>query len=67
MKLGYKKGYLWVLADNPTISFYEKAGGKFNGRIKNAEIGGQTVSELCYYWDDISLITMFVGGQIQLL
>lgn len=53
--LGYKKGYLWVLADNPTISFYEKTGGKFTGQSKGDEIGGKEVSELCYVWDDINL------------
>ena len=55
IKLGYEKGYLWVFADNPTISFYEKAGGKFLGKTKNHEIGGQKVTELCYIWDNISL------------
>ncbi len=55
VKLGYKKGYLWVLADNPTISFYEKSGGKFNGKTTEAEIGGNKVTELCYVWDDIRM------------
>lgn len=54
-ELGFKKGYLWVLADNPTISFYEKAGGKFNGQTLEAEIGGSKVKELCYVWDDINI------------
>ena len=54
-ELGYKKCYLWVLAGNPTISFYEKAGGKFSGRIKEDQIAGQKVSELCYFWDEINL------------
>jgi ribosomal protein S18 acetylase RimI-like enzyme len=55
IELGFKKGYLWVLAGNPTISFYEKAGGKFHGRTMEDEIAGQKVSELCYIWDDIEL------------
>lgn len=52
-ELGYKKGYLWVLSNNPTISFYEKTGGKFNGRTAEDEIGGQIVLESCYVWDNI--------------
>jgi GNAT superfamily N-acetyltransferase len=54
-ELGYKKGYLWVIADNPTISFYEKTGGKYSGKSVEEEIGGQKVTELCYIWDDIKL------------
>lgn len=55
VELGFEKGYLWVLADNPTVSFYERAGGKFNGNTTEDEIGGQKVTELCYIWDDIKL------------
>ncbi len=53
--LGFKKGYLWVLADNPTISFYEKVGGIHKGRTKEDEIGEQKVLELCYIWNNILL------------
>ena len=53
--LGHKKGYLWILADNPTISFYEKVGGKFSGKTKDSEMDGQKVVELCYVWENISL------------
>ena len=55
IKLGFKKGYLWVLGDNPTITFYEKAGGKFNGMTMQDDIGTQKVTELCYVWDDITI------------
>jgi GNAT superfamily N-acetyltransferase len=55
LSLGYKKGYLWVLADNPTINFYEKTGGRFHGRTKDDEIAGQKVKELCYVWENIQL------------
>lgn len=53
--LGYTKAYLWVLANNPTITFYEKTGGKFSGETKIDEIAGQKMTELCYIWDDIRL------------
>jgi len=52
---GFQKGYLWVLKGNPTISFYEKTGGYYNGEAKDDEIGTQTLCELCYVWDNISL------------
>ena len=39
---------------NPTISFYEKTGGKFNNQTKKDVIGGKKVTELCYIWDDIN-------------
>lgn len=55
LALGFDKGYLWVLADNPTISFYEKAGGKHNGKTIEDEIGREKFTELCYVWDEIKL------------
>ena len=55
IKKGFTKGYLWVLLDNPTISFYEKTGGKYQGRDKEDLIVGQKVKELMYVWDRINL------------
>jgi len=55
VELGFSKGYLWVLEDNPTISFYEKTGGKHNGKTNVDEIGGEEVVELLYVWDKIKL------------
>lgn len=52
---GFKKGYLWVLKDNPTIRFYEKTGARQADAVKKATIGGQDVEELCYVWDNIRL------------
>ena len=54
-KLGFDKAFLWVLADNPTSSFYERAGGKFTGESKKDDIGGQSVTELCYGWNSLNL------------
>jgi len=53
MESGFRKTYLWVLKDNPTIDFYERSGAKLTGDIKKDEIGGQQVEELCYVWEDI--------------
>lgn len=52
---GFQQMYLWVLKGNPTIEFYEKVGGKFNGRIKDEEIAGKAMSELCYVWNNLDL------------
>jgi GNAT superfamily N-acetyltransferase len=52
---GFSKGYLWVLDDNPTIKFYERAGGKYDGKDKEDKIAGQKVKELMYEWENISL------------
>lgn len=53
--LGLEKGYLWVLAGNPTVSFYEKVGGVNTGETKDDEIAGTKVTELCYEWTNIKL------------
>ena len=52
---GYSKAYVWVLENNPSIKFYEKAGGKYTGQEKEEEIAGQKHKELMYIWDDINL------------
>ena len=52
---GFSKGYLWVLDNNPTIKFYEKVGGRYDGRGKEGEISGQKVKELMFVWDEIKL------------
>lgn len=41
----------WVLAENPSRSFYEAAGGKLLGSQKT-EIGGAVLEEVVYGWDD---------------
>jgi ribosomal protein S18 acetylase RimI-like enzyme len=52
---GFKKAYLWVVKDNPTINFYERTGGVFNNHTKEEMIGGQKITELCYVWDNLDL------------
>lgn len=48
----YKNMYLWVLRDNPTISFYQKRGGLCEGQ-KEEEIGGKKLIEDLYVWNEI--------------
>ncbi len=56
--LGFKKGYLWVLKNNPTIEFYLKTGGHFSGESSDEKIGKQSVVEDCYVWDNINLCSV---------
>ena len=52
LKLGMNNMLLWVLSANPTRLFYERLGGK-HLRDKSVEIGGVTLQESAYGWDDI--------------
>ena len=52
---GFQKAYLWVLKDNPTINFYKKTGGFFNGHSQEENIAGQNATEFCYLWHSLNL------------
>jgi L-amino acid N-acyltransferase YncA len=41
----------WVLAENPSRRFYEAMGGKLLGS-QEIEIGGVTLEEIAYGWED---------------
>lgn len=43
---------LWVLAENPTVRFYERMGGT-KVREKEIEIGGKTLVEWAYGWREL--------------
>lgn len=49
---GHANMQVWVLAENPSRHFYEHLGGK---RLctKRIEIGGATLEEIAYGWDQI--------------
>jgi GNAT superfamily N-acetyltransferase len=51
---GFTKAYCWVLKDNPTISFYEKSGGKIADDVKVDKIGQVELVELACIWEDLS-------------
>ena len=42
---------LWVAAENPARNFYEAMGGKVI-KEKNESIGGVTIVEIGYGWDN---------------
>jgi GNAT superfamily N-acetyltransferase len=52
---GHKAMLLWVLAENPTRGFYEKLGGQVID-TKIETIGGASVTEVAYAWDDLTLL-----------
>lgn len=53
--LGAQKAYLWVLEDNPTINFYKRTGGVFNGHVKTDTIAGLEMREHCFEWSSLDL------------
>lgn len=51
---GFSKAAVWVLAANPTRTFYEAAGGRLVSSLagsKEIEVGGVMLSEVSYEWD----------------
>ena len=49
---GYGCSLLWVLRDNPSRYFYERAGGKAIAE-RQERLWGCTVDQLCYGWPDL--------------
>lgn len=49
---GINAMYLWVLADNPAAGFYRHMGGR-ELRRKMLEIGGKTLEEIAYGWEEL--------------
>lgn len=49
---GLRSVLIWVLADNPSRSFYERLGGR-PVREQEIEIGGAQLREVGYGWPDI--------------
>ena len=43
---------LWVLSSNPSSGFYEAQGGRYL-KTKPFDIGGETLTEVAYGWDDL--------------
>lgn len=55
LQAGMKSMLLWVLAQNPARRFYEALGGRY---IKSSPfaIGGATLEEVAYGWEDVSVL-----------
>ena len=50
---GHRGMYVWVLKDNPSRGFYERMGGR-PLTTAEIEIGGKTLTEVSYGWEDLS-------------
>jgi len=55
--LGLETMLIWVMAENPWRAFYESLGGKVV-REKNVEVGGETIFDVGYGWEDIYRLAM---------
>jgi GNAT superfamily N-acetyltransferase len=49
---GHESLLVWVLAQNPACRFYEALGGRYRGE-QSIEIGGASLVEVVYGWEDI--------------
>jgi GNAT superfamily N-acetyltransferase len=56
LEKGFSRLLIWVLTQNPSRSFYEKIGGKYL-RTQPITIGGITLQEAAYGWDDLQTLT----------
>jgi len=54
---GHESMRVWVLEGNPAQRFYERLGGKKVG-IKVEDIGGHSVTEIAYGWDDLGAVAV---------
>ncbi|WP_274365313.1 GNAT family N-acetyltransferase [Paenibacillus thermotolerans] len=52
---GYQSMLIWVLEKNRSKYFYENLGGTF-ALTKSIEIGGSTLVEAAYRWEDLGLL-----------
>lgn len=52
MEQGYESMMLWVLADNPSLGFYQRLGGTVIGR-ENIKIGEDYLIELAIGWSEL--------------
>lgn len=61
LDLGHKNMLVWVLTQNPSACFYRALGGQFLCE-KNIEIGGQSLPESAYVWNDLQgLVNQLYG------
>lgn len=52
LRRGFTTMLVWVLSENPYRRFYEALGGRFL-RIRSIAVGGRSLEEWAYGWDDI--------------
>lgn len=52
---GFSQGYVWVFDNSEVTSFYRRSGGKATGERKARQLGNDSITEVCFLWDDLSL------------
>ncbi|TVX94607.1 GNAT family N-acetyltransferase [Paenibacillus agilis] len=52
----YHSMMVWVLEANPSLGFYKKMGGQYISQ-KEIKIGGETLIEVAFGWNDLSIIS----------
>jgi len=52
---GLRRPVVWALEENPWCAFYERLGGRRVAQ-KMIEIGGKSLSDIAYGWDDLAEI-----------
>lgn len=50
---GYRSAYVWVLAGNPTLSFYRRTGAVDTGQRKMIELSGKKYEEIAVRWNSL--------------
>ena len=58
---GFSSMLIWALKDNPCRGFYESLGGRYVGE-KEIVIGGDSLVEVAYGWEDIRPLTRCTAG-----
>ncbi|MEX1338588.1 GNAT family N-acetyltransferase [Hydrogenibacillus schlegelii] len=63
LQRGFNTMLVWVLAENPCRHFYEALGGRLL-RSQPITIGGKTLEEWAYGWDDIRHLAGHTGTRL---
>jgi L-amino acid N-acyltransferase YncA len=52
----FTKAYVWVLRDNPSLTFYERTGAVRTGDTREDIIGDMKAESLCFEWTSLKLL-----------
>jgi L-amino acid N-acyltransferase YncA len=64
IKHNFKSVRVWVLAENPSINFYEKF-EPMKDEIKSIQIGGASYEEIAYKWEQINDLLNKLENQLK--
>lgn len=52
---GFSQGYVWVFDSSDTKRFYTRSGGVETGEKRDTDVGGETIKETCFLWENLDL------------